>query len=182
MAEKVVPPVYATLVGDINTQLVQRTTGACFSGMQNGVSEVHFMIQSNGGFVNDGICLYNFLRNLPIAITTYNAGHVGSAAIWVYLAGSRRVSSATATFLLHRPYGGITGSNASAIRSAADGIALDEKRTGQIMRDILTLTPEQWDIYNRGDLFLSAADALKCGLIHEIADFAPPRGSQVANI
>ena len=62
--------VYAVFSGGIDQSTVQRIINAFTTAMSQGVTDVHLLFQSAGGFIGDGICLYNFLR----AITTLNMG------------------------------------------------------------------------------------------------------------
>jgi ATP-dependent Clp protease protease subunit len=43
------------------------------------------LVQSTGGFVGDGIAIYNYLRNVPIEIIAYNGGMVSSIAVLVFI-------------------------------------------------------------------------------------------------
>ncbi len=40
--------------------------------------EIHLFMSTPGGTVNEGICLYNIIRSLPIPVITYNMGSVNS--------------------------------------------------------------------------------------------------------
>ena len=59
------------------------------------------------------------------------------------------------------------------------GVELDDRRTEAILREHIELTADQWLKLDKGELFLSAEDALKAGIIHEIGDFSPPPGTQI---
>ena len=69
-----------TLSGDVNSDMVHRVFEAVADMTEDGVETAHILLQSNGGYVSDGICLYNYLSKLPIKIVTYNAGAVASIA------------------------------------------------------------------------------------------------------
>jgi ATP-dependent Clp protease protease subunit len=76
-----------TLSGDINSDMVHRVFDAVADMTEDMVTDAHILIQSNGGYVSDGICLYNYLSKLPIRFHFYNAGAVASIAVIVFLAG-----------------------------------------------------------------------------------------------
>src|SRR5471030_1644690 len=85
-----------TLSGDVNSEMVRRVFDAVADMTEDRVSTAHILIQSNGGYVSDGICLYNYLSKLPVKIITYNAGAVASIAVILFLAGGERYASDTA--------------------------------------------------------------------------------------
>lgn len=54
-----------------------------------------------GGFIDPGMAMYNFLRGIPVPVTTYNYGNVDSVATVVYCAGRRRLATPQCRFLIH---------------------------------------------------------------------------------
>jgi ATP-dependent protease ClpP protease subunit len=54
--------VYVVFSGQIDQMSVQRLINACTNVMGQGVKKIHLLFQCSGGFIGDGICLYNFLR------------------------------------------------------------------------------------------------------------------------
>jgi ATP-dependent Clp protease protease subunit len=81
---------------------LRRVFDAVADMTEDRITTAHILIQSNGGYVSDGICLYNYLSKLPIKIVTYNAGAVASIAVILYLAG--RALPATARFMVHKSH------------------------------------------------------------------------------
>jgi len=64
-------------------------------------SSLTLLINSTGGNLTAGFGLFNFLRSLPMPVTTHNFGTVESIAVIVYLAGEERKIVPTGRFLLH---------------------------------------------------------------------------------
>jgi ATP-dependent protease ClpP protease subunit len=91
---------YVVWAGPINQDNVQKF----FQGLANvaagGTQHIHLMLHSMGGYVSDGIALYNFFRALPTELTVYNAGACYSAAVLAYLGANKRRTSASAAFML----------------------------------------------------------------------------------
>jgi ATP-dependent protease ClpP protease subunit len=54
------------------------------------VKHVHALFQSAGGYVEDGVFFYNFLRSIPIELTLYNVGQISSAGVIAYLRARNR--------------------------------------------------------------------------------------------
>ncbi len=183
MNQQLPPEIYATLAGNVDVQMVQRVFQACATAINGGVKTIHLLIQSTGGFVGDGVALYNYLRNLPLNLIAYNVGSVQSIAVIVFLAAKQRKASETANFMIHRPYSTAqVGATAPQLELLTDGIRADDERMDKILRSAVKLPEEKWQLHQYGNLTISAKDALGYGLIHEIADFKPPEGTQIANI
>jgi ATP-dependent protease ClpP protease subunit len=83
--------VYGTFSGPINPDAVQRIFNqfAIVSNPTNNIEHVHFLFQSIGGSVGDGVALYNFFRAFTVPLTPYNCGNVASIATIAYLGGAR---------------------------------------------------------------------------------------------
>jgi ATP-dependent Clp protease protease subunit len=176
--------VYAIFAGAIDQSSVQRffNSFAIASAPASNVSHIHLLLQSTGGFVADGICLYNFFRALPIDLTIYNIGSVSSIAVVAYLGAKKRKTSARATFMLHRTSVSPQSATATLLKSLADSVVLDDKRTESILSEHVTLSQDRWALLNYHDQWFSAEEAVDTGLADEIADFAPPMGTQIYNI
>jgi ATP-dependent Clp protease protease subunit len=174
---------YYTLSGDVNNDMVHRLFEAASAMSADGVKTAHILFQSHGGYVSDGICLYNYLSNLGVRIITYNCGAVASIAVAVFLTGTHRVCADTARFMLHKSHASPAGGSGSGdLKILAEGLIADDARTEAIFRKHLRLSVSQWKVHAHADLHLTSADALKAGLVHEIGVFAPPPGARVINI
>jgi ATP-dependent Clp protease, protease subunit len=174
---------YFTLTGDVNSEMVRRIFEAVSDMTEEGITTAHVLIQSNGGYVSDGICLYNYLSKLPIQFVTYNAGAVASIAVIVFLAGTRRYASETARFMLHKSHASAApGARPDALAIIVEGLRADDLRTEQILMKHIKLLKENWEVHANSDLHLTSHEALVVGMINEIADFAPPKGANIINI
>jgi ATP-dependent Clp protease protease subunit len=174
---------YFTLSGDVNSDMVHRMFEAAAAMTEDGIEVAHVLVQSNGGYVSDGLCLYNFLANSPIKFIMYNGGAVASIAVILFLSGSQRYASETARFMVHKSHAtAAPGSRPEALAIIVEGLRADDARTESILRKHIELTPEQWAIHQYSDLHLNARDAKLAGLIDDVADFAPPKGALLRNI
>ncbi len=180
MPEPESPEVYGAFCGPIDENgardLIAALTVAT-AKRQN----AHLLFQSSGGSVGEGICLYNFFRALPIELTIYNVGSVGSAAVIAYLGARRRIASARSIFMLHRTF---TKSGETVpymmIPGITKNLAMSDEHTESILRENIAL-PESmnWSDLDRYDFYFSGAEAVQIGLVHEIGEFAPPAGATV---
>ena len=176
---------YFTFAGQIDNQSSARFFASINAALNAQAERIHLLIQSSGGYVGDGVALFNYLKNLPAEVITYNAGTIASTAVTVFLAGKIRRASETATFMLHKSGASIASQaiiGADALRNKAESVELDDLRTGIILRSHIEMPQDKWELHARGDLHLSAKAAKNYGLIHEISDFKIPAEAQVFNI
>lgn len=62
---------------------------------------LYFLFSSQGGEVDAGITLYNFLRALPVEIVMHNNGSINSIANVIFLAANTRFAAKHSAFLFH---------------------------------------------------------------------------------
>jgi ATP-dependent Clp protease protease subunit len=183
MTNQLPPEVYATLAGNVDTQMVQRVFTAFSTAINDGVQTVHLLIQSTGGFVGDGVGLYNYIRNLPVNVVAYNGGSVLSIAVIAYLGAKHRKASQTASFLIHKSQSTTqAGAGSGALQLAADNLAADDRLTEEILKQHIKMPDSKWELHGRSDLHITADEALEYGLVHELADFIVPNGAKLFNI
>src|ERR1700685_3391926 len=169
--------VYAMFCGGIEQVTAQKTVNSLAIAMGGKVKHVHLLFQSAGGYVGDGVFLYNLFRSIPIELTLYNAGQISSAGVTAYLGAKIRKTTKSATFMLHRCINSPQFANATKLQRIADTLVLDDKRTDEIVRNHVSLPSELWTELQFHDIYLSGDDAVKFGLADGIAEFAPPSGT-----
>jgi ATP-dependent Clp protease protease subunit len=174
--------VYATFAGTIDAPGLNRIFTGIAVASQNGVKTVKLAFQSTGGFVSDGVALYNFFRGCPVQLELYNIGGVASVAAVAFLGATKKYASAQATFMFHRTYSTPPQGEAPLLRSIADGLVIDNERTEAIIRSHLNLPEDRWTNMTGGQLHMTANDALQCGLIDAVQDFKVPMGERVFSI
>jgi ATP-dependent protease ClpP protease subunit len=144
--------------------------------------DLMILFSSQGGSTDQGLALYNFIRELPVPIHMHAVGHVGSMAIPVFVAGDRRTATPVSRFFFHAYQWGFEG------RQTCDGIA---EATLQLDSDI-TLCRQivarhcsfpakiLAGLYNRRPtpVVVTPDQALEVGLIHEIAELNEHRSTQ----
>jgi ATP-dependent Clp protease, protease subunit len=130
---------YIGYCGLIDSSGVTRICGALNTAVNNQFDGVYLCLSSNGGYVGDGIFLYNHIRSLPIQITIHNTGTVASIATTLFVAGHRRLCAPHSIFMMHPVAVGGSGPMASApLQAALDSALRDEERTENILQSELT--------------------------------------------
>jgi ATP-dependent Clp protease protease subunit len=180
--KKLPPEVFGIFCGNINQDSAQKLSNAFGIASNNGVTHIHLLYQSTGGSVSDGIFLYNLFKSLPLKLILYNAGQVSSAAAVAYLGAQGRKTSASATFMLHRSTNAPQVATVANMTALVKNLSLDDQRTEAILREHITLPDELWTLFDRHDIYLSAAESIQYGLAQEIADFSPPSDAKIFSI
>lgn len=190
MATNPTPPVPQTIpetvwgifCGGIEQATGQKFVNSLTIASNAKVKHIHLLFQSAGGYVGDGVFLYNLFRTIPIEITLYNAGQISSAGITAYLGANRRVTSKTATFMIHRSTNSPQFATSAKLQSVAKSLVLDDQRTEAIFRSHINLPPELWTALEHHDVHLSGEEAVSFGMADAIGEFSPPLGTVVFNI
>jgi ATP-dependent protease ClpP protease subunit len=65
-------------------------------------------INSEGGIVETGFDIFNFLKSLGLPVTTIGDGMVASIATVIFMAGHKRLVKPNTQFMIHLPMGGIS--------------------------------------------------------------------------
>ena len=152
--------------------------------MKQGVTEFIVLISSPGGSVLHGLSAYNYLKGLPVSVTTHNFGSVDSIGVVLFCGGSKRLSVPQARFLLH----GVSASfqnerlEEKQLEERLKGLRIDIENiakviaanTGKAVRDVTNAMLERTT--------LNPEEARAWGLVHEIKSELFEKGSEVISI
>jgi ATP-dependent Clp protease, protease subunit len=86
---------------DVNPGSVGLLLQTVDSQYKAGYRKFIILISSGGGDLLSGFMAYNYLKGLPIEVTTFNVGNVDSSASIIYCAGSKRYAVPEARFVIH---------------------------------------------------------------------------------
>lgn len=174
---------YFGYTGVIEPGGVGRIAGALNSAVNGGFDTVHLAFSSNGGYVADGIFLYNHIRALPLHLVLYNTGSVGSIAVAVFLAAPERYCSAHAMFMIHpTTMGSSEGMTAHRLDSTLKAALADDDRTDNILRERARIPEETLATRRYTEVHISPQQALKFGLVQGMREFTLPKGQQIVQI
>ncbi|WP_165772204.1 ATP-dependent Clp protease proteolytic subunit [Niveispirillum lacus] len=170
--------------GPIDPNGATRIAAAMNHAANNQFDEVHFAVSSNGGYVADGIFLYNLIRALPIKVRVHNIGSCSSIAVVVFLAAEHRYCSAHSMFMIHPTslFPSQEGMSAERLQSSLNAALADDGRTENILRERTNLPDNVLQARRFKDVFITPQEAVQVGLAHGIAEFAVPHGRQIIQI
>lgn len=179
------PPAFISFAAEIVPHTAETLMRAAADYVNQGFRELTILLSTPGGSVMHGIAIYNFLRGLPVTVTTHNTGNVDSIGTVVYLAGSRRYACPQATFMLH---GVAFGTNAPAqfferaLKERLASVQRDQERIKAIYGDRTGITPDMAETLFLGESNIAAADAVANGLAHEVRTVEIPAGSPILQL
>ena len=132
-------------------------------------TEISLYINSPGGSVDDTMAIYDTIRFIGSPVATYCIGRAQSGAAVILAAGTKgkRHALPHAKIMLHQPWGGITG-QAADIQIQAEEILKAKKMINDILAKHTGLSTEKIAEETERDKYMSAAEALKYGLIDEV--------------
>ena len=132
-----------------------------------------------------GLSAYNFLKGVPLEITTHNFGSVDSIGVVLYCAGARRLSVPHARFLIHGVSVNImqpVSFEEKQVEELLKGLQIDignlarviAATTGKESHDVIKLMLDRTTYYPE--------EAQAQGLVHEIKSEMFEPGAEVYNI
>jgi len=142
-----------------------------FLQSEDAEKEIAIYINSPGGSVTAGLAIYDTMRFLNCPVATYCVGQAASMAAILLAAGTkgRRFALPNARIMIHQPWG-ITEGQASDVEIQAREIIRLKARLNEILadhtgKDIKTVSKD-----TDRDLFMTAQDAAKYGLVDKVVD------------
>jgi ATP-dependent Clp protease protease subunit len=131
--------------------------------------EITFYINSPGGEVNAGLCLYNVIRNCKAPITTVCTGTAASMGAILFMAGGKRKMLADSLIMIHDPstYFRMQHAKVGYVQNVLDNLLALKERLAGIIAERSGHTIDE--IYEKTckDTYFSADEAIKFGLATE---------------
>lgn len=124
-------------------------------------------INSEGGVVDVGFDIYNYLRSLNVPITTIGVGLVASIATVIFMSGDTRKFRKGTEFMIHLPSGMVAGTSQD-IESYNEVLKKIEKQLIDFYKKATNLTEEAIYPLLRNESWLTADDAFNMNFITEM--------------
>ena len=173
---------YLGFSGIIESSSVTRICAAFNAAANNNYDEIYLCFNSLGGYVGDGIYLYNHIRSLPLKFTAHNTGSVMSIGVAVFVAAEERLCSAHGMFMIHPTKAAVQDTTWEVLNGAREAALADDERTENILRGRTGIPNETLAARRVRDVHISPQDALKFGIVHRVVEFALPRGQEILQI
>lgn len=135
------------------------------------INHLYILINTPGGGVNLGIVIHNYLKSLPIEVTTHNVGQVDSIGNVIFVAGKNRFANSNSTFLFHGVASGQwAGLSVPKAKEAISQLENDENRMTTILRENTNLLARDIRAFYREGKSITPEKALEKGIIQEVKE------------
>ena len=152
--------------------------------MKRGATEFILLVSSPGGSVLHGLSAYNYLKGLPVNITTHNFGSVDSIGVVLFCAGSNRLSVPQARFLLHGVSAGFRNERLEEpqLEERLKGLKIDIENIAKVIAENSDKTTDEIAKAMLERTTLNPQQAKSWGLVHDIKFELFQPGSEVISI
>ncbi|QKK09815.1 MAG: ATP-dependent Clp protease proteolytic subunit [Planctomycetota bacterium] len=169
------------LIGEINHASAARVMmQMLYLENQKRGQDISLYINSPGGAVDDTLALFDTMRFMSSAVSTYCIGRAYSGAAVLLCAGTKgkRFILPHAKVMIHQPYGGVTG-QAEDIRIQAEQIIKAKTELNKLISQCSGQSIEQVKEDSERDKYFTAEEAVAYGLVDEVLA-EPPKEANVA--
>jgi len=180
-----VKPVVIKFFAPVIDATVNALMNAVDQKVGQGAKEFVLVISSPGGSVFHGLSAYNYLKGLPVEITTHNFGSVDSIGIVLYCAGSRRLSVPQARFLLHgvsAQFRGEQNLEEGQLEERLKGLKIDVENIAKVIAANTNKSVKEIIAAMHERTTLNPEEAKSWGLVHGIKSELFEAGSEVISI
>lgn len=142
-----------------------------FLEAQDPDKDINIYINSPGGMVTAGLAIFDTIKYIKPDVCTICVGMAASMAAVLLSAGTKgkRYILPNAEVMIHQPLGGAQG-QATDIKITADHILDTKSRLNKILADNTGQKLEVIEKDTDRDNYMSAADAVKYGLVDTILE------------
>jgi ATP-dependent Clp protease protease subunit len=142
-----------------------------FLKMEEPKKDINLYINSPGGQITSGLAILDTMQFLGCDINTYCIGQATSMASLLLAAGTKgkRYALPNSRIMIHQPYGGVGGTSEDIARQAKEILEL-KKVTTRVLAECTGQSIEKIAQDAERDFYMNAEEALKYGLIDQIAN------------
>lgn len=126
-------------------------------------------IHSPGGYVFDGLAIYNTIASRKPDVTAYVDGLAASSASWIACAANKVVMPKTARMMIHDAQGFVIG-DSETMREQAELLDNESDRVAQMYADKTGKSKEKMRDLMRATTWMDGIEAHEIGLADEVTD------------
>ena len=160
--------VYEPVITDVTANMVIQQM--LYLQNENKQTEISFYINSPGGSVSSTLAIYDTMQFLECPIATFCMGVAASGAAILLAAGTKgkRYSLPHAKVMIHQPWSGGIGGQASDVEIEMIEILKEKTRLNQILANHTGRTLAEIEAETERNRYFNAAEAKAFGLVDEI--------------
>lgn len=165
---------YINFFSFVDTTSVSQLMVTIQQALKQGAKKFCIFLSSTGGNVMSGITAYNFLKNLPNEITTYNYTNVDSSAILIFCAGDNRYCLPKSRFLLHEVSVGKIQGTEKVLQDNLKVVGYDTQRYIDIVAETTGQEKKRIKKDMKELVILKPEEAKEYKLVQEVKEELPP--------
>lgn len=173
-------PLYVNFVGMVDLKSIDHLLQTVNVAHHEGVEQLILGIASPGGRTKNAMLAHNYLISTGMKIATHNLGFVDSAAMWLFLAGSKRSAAPGSSFFIHAAAAQLSSNFYG--QSALIERAMDLKNDDQLLTNVLTsrtsMKRRQVQSCLRQARRIDDKEAHDLGIIHSIEEMTLPANAK----
>ena len=160
--------VYEPVITDVTANMVIQQM--LYLQNENKQTEISFYINSPGGSVSSTLAIYDTMQFLECPLATFCMGVAASGAAFLLAAGTKgkRYSLPHAKVMIHQPWSGGIGGQASDVEIEMIEILKEKTRLNQILANHTGRTLAEIEAETERNRYFNAAEAKAFGLVDEI--------------
>ncbi|MEX0617410.1 MAG: ATP-dependent Clp endopeptidase proteolytic subunit ClpP [Pseudohongiellaceae bacterium] len=142
-----------------------------FLESENPDKDIHLYINSPGGSVTAGLSVYDTMQFIQPQVSTMCIGQAASMGALLLAGGAhgKRLALPHSRMMIHQPSGGAEG-QAADIEIQAREIVKLRRALNELMAEHTGQPVEQIEIDTERDNYMTAAEAVKYGLVDKVID------------
>lgn len=152
---------------------------------KEGTKHIVLLISTPGGSVLHGLSAYNYLKGLPVKVTTHNFGSADSIGSVLFCAGEHRLSVPHARFLLHGVQMNVSQASSfeeDQLDEKLKGLRIDTRNISKVIADTTGKSIEEVVDSMKNRTTLNPEEARDYGLVTEIKSELFPEGADLISI
>lgn len=167
------------LTGEIGHEVAARVVAQLLALADDDEKPITMVVSSPGGHVESGDSIYDVVRFIRPRVRMIGSGWVASSAALVYVGVPRedRFCLPNTRFLLHQPWGGVSGT-AADVEIEADQILRMRERVNRIFAAQTGQSVERIEEDTRRNFWMDAEEALGYGLVGRVVAWADEIGQE----
>jgi ATP-dependent protease ClpP protease subunit len=169
---------------ELDRQSVSNLIALAQQALSLRAKSVTICISSTGGALEQALYAFEILTALPISICTHAVGPVHSAAVPLFLSGTRRTASPGANFLFHETLFTSDGNPMTfdTLTSHAQAVDHNNRWSHQLIAGVLGLSVETVQKWFIGQNIRDTQFAMDFNIIERVEPLAIPADAQFVQV
>jgi len=167
---------YIFFEGLINAETTKRVIAAIGTAKGAGLKKITIFLSSWGGSIDNGFLLASVIQNSSIPISIHATNHIDSIANVIYVSAKERTAESYAKFYMH----GASQSGSTdekGLLETLSSVRTNNSRIAHFISENSKLQLNEVSGLMKAGQTLSAQEALKRGIIHQILHKEIPQNS-----